>query len=185
MKKLIAAVLAILCLAACSAKTEPAPEAGVSVVTKTESAPPQAEKPVENFEIEVEESKPAAPVAPDLTPGAYMSIETVEGLVGDAVGYALQKPVFSGCAAAETMNAFYDKLVAGLEDYANGKVNENCLTNNCIASVYGEVTQTGHEDGLQIDYTCRVEYSNAEEPVINHRTEIWNTETGEVISEVG
>ena len=185
MKKLIAAVLAILCLAACSAKTEPAPEADVSVVTKTESAPPQAEKPVENFEIEVEESKPAAPVAPDLTPGAYMSIETVEGLVGDAVGYSFQKPVFTDYAAAETMNAFYEELVNSLEVYANGTVNDKCLKENCVASVYGEVTQTGHEDGLQIDYTCRVEYSNAEEPVINHRTEIWNTETGEVISEVG
>ena len=190
MKKLIAAVLAVLCLAGCSAKQETAAPAEVTEVPKQETVQepvetPAEEKPVENFEIEVESENPALPEDP--TPGeggsVAVPVELVEGLVGDAVGYSFQQPVFADYAAADAMNAFYQDLVNGLVDYANGTVNSKCLQDNCVASVYGKVLSamlTGSE--LEVVYQCRVEFSNTEDPVIKERTEVWNVETGEVKS---
>ena len=188
MKKLIAAVLAVLCLAGCSAKEEQTEMIGVSVVTKNETAEAPAEETapsVQEFELEVEEALPE-----DLEPGeggsVAVPVELWEGLVGDAVGYSFEYPVFEDYAAVETMNAFYLKLVEGLEAHATDAVNTACLERNCIASVYGKVTYamlTGDE--LEVGYECRVEYSDTEEPVVNTRTDVWNIQTGEVTSEVG
>ena len=193
MKKLIAAVLAVLCLAGCSAKEEKTEMIGVTVVTESETVETPVEQeiteeaPVQHFEIEIDESEPAEGEAS--TPAgvpAMPETELLEGLVGDAVGYSLQIPVFADYAAAETMNAFYLELVDGLVDYANGAVNTACIERNCIASVYGEVTHAVLVgDELRVGYQCRVEYSDTEEPVINERTENWNVQTGEVTSEVG
>ena len=185
MKKRIAALLAVLCLAGCSAdeKTE---MIGVTVVTEKETveAPVEEAPPVQEFEIEIEEELPE-----DLEPGeggsVAVPVEAVEGLVGDAVGYSFQKTAFTEFAASETMNQFYAELVDGLVNYANGAVNEKCLKENCIASVYGTVlraTLTG--DTLDVQYECRVEYSNSEDAVVNLRTDSFNVQSGEVTSNV-
>ena len=191
MKKLIAAVLAVLCLAGCSAKEEKAEMIGVTVVTKSENPVVETEKApsVQEFEIEVETENPQEALPEDLEPGeggsVAVPVEDVEGLVGDTVGYSFQKTAFTEFAASETMNDFYTELVNGLVEYANGAVNETCLKENCIASVYGKVlraTLTG--DTLDVQYECRVEYSSREDAVVNVRTDSFNVQTGEVTSNV-
>jgi len=192
MKKLIAAVLAVLCLAGCSAKEEKTEMIGVTVVTKTETPVVETEEApsVQEFDIEIETENPQEALPEDLEPGeggsVAVPVEDVEGLVGDAVGYCFQLPAFTEYAASETMNDFYTALVNGLVEYANGAVNETCLKENCIASVYGKVpraTLTG--DTLDVMYECRVEYSSREEAVVNVRTDSFNVQTGEVSSDVG
>jgi len=192
MKKLIAAVLAVLCLAGCSAKEEKAEMIGVTVVTKNETPAVETEEapPVQEFEIEIEQENPeeALPEEPEPGEGGAVAVpvETVEGLVGDAVGYSFQKTAFTEYTASETLNEFYSDLVDGLVEYANGAVNEKCLKENCIASVYGTVVQaTLTGDRLDVMYECRVEYSSSEDAVVNVRTDSFNVQTGEVTSEVG
>ena len=191
MKKLIAAALAVLCLAGCSAKEEKTEMIGVTVVTKTETPVVETEEApsVQEFEIEIETENPQESLPEDQQPGeggsVAVPVEDVEGLVGDAVGYSFQKTAFTEFAASETMNDFYTELVNGLVEYANGAVNETCLKENCIASVYGTVlraTLTG--DTLDVQYECRVEYSNSEDAVVNVRTDSFNVQTGEVTSNV-
>jgi len=195
MKKLIAAVLAVLCLAGCSAKEEKAEMIGVTVVTKNETPEvveetPVEQPPVQEFELEIETEAPEEALPEDVEPGeggsVAVPVEAVEGLVGDAVGYSFQLPAFTEYAASGTMNEFYTELVNGLVEYANGTVNETCLKENCIASVYGTVHQaTLTGDTLSVMYECRVEYSNSENAVVNVRTDSFNIQTGEVTSEVG
>ena len=183
MKQLIAAVLAVLCLAGCSAKEEKAEMIGVTVVTQGEAVEkpvedaPVEQPPVQEFEIQIETEEDGSVAVP---------VEAVEGLVGDAVGYSFQLPVFTEYAASETMNEFYTDLINGLVDYANGAVNDTCLKENCIASVYGQVLQATLEgDRLDLQYECRVEFSNEDADTVNVRTDSWNIKTGEVTSEMG
>ena len=83
MKQLIAAVLAVLCLAGCSAKEEKAEMIGVTVVTQGEAVEkpvedaPVEQPPVQEFEIQIETEEDGSVAVP---------VEAVEGLVGDAVG---------------------------------------------------------------------------------------------------
>ena len=196
MKKLIAAVLAVLCLAGCSAKEEKAEMIGVTVVTQEEPVEkpveeaPVEQPPVQEFELEIETEAPEEALPEDVEAGeggsVAVPVEAVEGLVGDAVGYSFQLPAFTEYAASGTMNEFYTELVNGLVEYANGAVNETCLKENCIASVYGTVQQaTLTGDTLSVMYECRVEYSNSEDAVVNVRTDSFNIQTGEVTSDVG
>ena len=192
MKKLIAAVLTVLCLAGCSAKEEKTDMIGVTVVTKEEPAAVEVEKapPVQEFELEIMQEAPEESLPEDLKPGeggsVAVPVEAVEGLVGDAVGYSFQKTAFTEFAASEAINDFYAQLVDGLVEYANGTVNEHCLANNCIASVYGTVLRAAlTEDTMEVIYECRVEYSGEQEGTVNVRTDVWNVQTGEVTSEAG
>ena len=138
---------------------------------------------MQEFEIDVECAYPAEPESEESAP-VEVPVELREGLVGDAVGYTLQIPVFADYAAAETMNAFYLELVDGMESYVRKYVNEACLQRNCIASVYGEVTGAVLTGSLlEVDYECRVEFSDTEEPTVNSRSDVWNVDTGEVKSE--
>ena len=186
MKKMIAALLVVLCLAGCSAKEEqPATQqidTDIPVQTQTE------EKPTDTVEIPVDIVDKNASEPETVAPAEALehTSEHLEGLVGDAIGYSLEYPVFADFAAAETVNNFYVDLVTKLESYTQQTVNQQCLERNCVADVYGEVTSARMENGeLAVDYEYRVEYSDTEEPVINERTDIWNVQTGEVTSEVG
>ena len=188
MKKWIAAVLAVLCLAGCSAREEsvqeaPAPAPAVTGEKPVEQ-PAAEEKPVQELEIEIE-NKEALPEDPEPGEGGAVAVPVtlVEGLVGDAVGYSFQQPAFEAYTASDAMNLFYEELVQELVNYANGPVNSKCLQDNCVASVYGKVLQTMLTgETLEITYECRVEFSNSEDATVNVRTDVWNVETGEVES---
>ena len=189
MKKLIAAVLAILCLAGCAAKKEYTPDAmpaapveqPVQTPVKEETPPPAAEVPVE---INTPEAPKQEQAEQEPVQQVEFTDQPVEGLVGDAVGYILSVPVFSGYPAAGTINGFYTAMVADLEKYTEEKVHTQCLEKSCVANVYGEVTAVDLLNGeLTVIYEYRVEYSNAEEPSINIRIDHFNVQTGEMRSE--
>ena len=188
MKKLIAAILAVLCLAGCSAKEEKTDVVGVTVMPQQETveAPVESiEPPVQEFEIEITEGQTEEPAVGEGSSVA-VPVELVEGLVGDAVGYSFQQPVFTEYAASEAMNAFYADLIEGLVAYGQGGVNDECLKNNCVASVFGKVlhaTLTG--DLLAVEYECRADYSGDHADAVNVRVDTWNVQTGEVTSDVG
>lgn len=193
MKRMIAAVLAVLCLSGCSGKTEKADMVGVSVVTKQEEpvteAPTMEEVPVEVEEIVVEEPESElTEEAPDGAIDTYaMSEDKLEGLVGDTIGYSFQTPRFEGFAAAEQVTAFYADLAAHLEGYTKETVNENCLNKSLMASVFGELTDVQIVNdglGLQVDYAFRVEYSDGTEDC-KTRTDTFDIQTGEVTSVTG
>ena len=121
MKKLFAALLAVLCLSGCGAKEQPQPAEAQSapVVEEPTPAEPAPETP-EVVEIPME-------TLPEETPVEGLSIpdyETVslEGLVEDAIGYVIDYPVFSGFDGAETVNGFYLNLAEHLERYTKETV---------------------------------------------------------------
>jgi len=188
MKKIIAAVLAIFCLAGCSAKEQPAVteeppvvEAPVEQPAQEQPAPPAVvEVPMEIIRQEPEAEQPGDNPVETVD----WSTSDVEGLSGDAVGYVLQVPAFANLPAAETINAFYTDLVAGLAEHAEDKVHTQCLEKGCVANVYGEVTAVGLlENELTVSYEYRVEFSNSDTPTIHNRTDHFNTQTGEIRSE--
>lgn len=185
MKKLIAAVLAILCLAGCAAKKEYTPDAmpAAPVETPVETpmkeetpAPPATEVPVEIITPEAPKQEQAEQ---EPVQQVEFTDQPVEGLVGDAVGYILSVPVFSGYPAAGTINGFYTAMVADLEKYTEEKVHTQCLEKSCVANVYGEVTQAVVQNGeLSVTYEYRIEFSNENDPTVNVRTDCFNTQTG-------
>lgn len=183
MKRMIAALAAVLCLAGCAAKEKQTEVVGVTVVTEqtaeAEPVPKVEEVPVE--QVPAEEEEPEA--LPEDKYQYAVGISTLEGLVGDAVGYVLEYPVVSGLPAEETINEFYTKLLSQLENYAQQTVNEQCLERFCVADVSGIVGQAVLEgELLTIDYTYEVKYSDAEEPEVFTRTDTFQVQTGEVTS---
>lgn len=174
MKKTIAALLAVLILTGCSARepapvaAEPEPEPAPAAQTETVETPPQT------VELPVEAATPAS---------ADYETKLLEGLVGDAVGYSLAYPVFSGFDAAETVNGFYTSLVSQLEGYVQTTVNEQCLERNCVASAYGEILSVQVDEELEVHYRLRVEYSDVDKEQCNERTDYFDLKTGEVRSE--
>ena len=177
LKKLFAALLAVLCLAGCGAKEQPQPAEvqPAPAVEEPTPAEPAPETP-EVVEIPME-------TLPEETPVEGLSIpdyETVslEGLVEDAIGYVIDYPVFSGFDGAETVNGFYLNLAEHLERYTKETVYKDIMEKQLVASVYGEVTsvQTDGEK-LQVDYAFRVETEdNVDE---NTRTDVFDLATGE------
>jgi len=190
MKRLFAAVLAILCLAGCSSKPEQTEMIGVTVVTGEEN--PVVETPVvEEVPVEVEETvteEPEAELTEDAPADAIdtyaMSEDKLEGLVGDTIGYSFMTPSFDGFPAAEKVTNFYADLAAHLEGYTKETVNETCLNNSLMASVYGELTDVqivNNGLGLKVDYEFRVEFSDGTEER-RTRTDTFDIQTGEVTS---
>ncbi len=190
MKRLIAAVLVVLCLAGCSSKPEKTDMVGVSVVTKQEEpvtqTPVVEEAPAEPEEVVVEEPQEelTQEAAPDAIDTYALSEDKLEGLVGDTIGYSFDTPVFAGFDAADQVTAFYADLAAHLENYTKETVNEACLEAGLMASVYGEITDTNLVNNglaLEIQYEFRVEYSDGTEK-INSRVDTFDIQTGEVES---
>lgn len=177
MKKLLAALAAILVLSACSAK-EPAPApapAEPEVSAPVAEAAPE-EKPVTELPIEIAPQEPAADPA---EPVEYTAIIS-EGLSGDAVGYSFVQPEFG----QSEIDAFYAQLVEQMESHASTTVHDNCLERHCLANVSGCITEATRKDGiLTVTYTYTVEYSDTEEPAVNTRTDRFDLETGERLAE--
>jgi len=197
MKKMLAALLAVLCLAGCSAKPEPAEIIGVTVVTTDET--PVAEENPAVEEVPMEEEAPAEEVAveepaPELTEDApegaidtYAMAEImVEGLVDDAIGYAIVQPEFAGFPGETAVNDFYAKLVTQLETYTKETVHAECLERHCMANVFGTVLSTGLTSdclGLEVVYEFKVEYSDDTDPKVSVRTDVFDVQTGEQVLE--
>ena len=177
MKKLFAALVAVLCLAGCGAKEQPQPVEAEPIPTVEEPAPvePAPETP-EVVEIPMEVHPGEIP-AQNITMPDYETVQ-LEGLVEDAIGYVIAYPVFSGFDGAETVNGYYLNLAEHLERYTKETVYKDIMEKQLVASVYGEVTsvQTDGEK-LQVDYVFRVETEdNVDEST---RTDIFDMTTGE------
>lgn len=197
MKKLLAALLAVLCLAGCSAKPEPTEMIGVTVVTTDETPIAEENPTVEEVPMEEEtvEEAPKEEVAvedpaPELTEEApegaidtYAMAEImVEGLVDDAIGYAIVQPEFAGFPGETAVNDFYAKLVTQLETYTKETVHAECLERHCMANVFGKVLSTNLTSdclGLEVAYEFKVEYSDGTEPKVSVRTDVFDVQTGE------
>ena len=188
MKKLLAALLAVFCLTACSAKQEEVPAAQAPVEEPeavVEKIPEVEEVPVEEVVVEEEPAEELTEDAPEGAIDTYaVSEDKLEGLVGDTIGYSFDTPVFAGFEAADPVTEFYQKLGAHLEGYTKETVNEQCLDAGLMASVFGEIKDillVRDGLGLEIHYEFRVEYSDGTETV-NTRVDTFDIQTGEVES---
>lgn len=192
MKKLLAVLAALLCLAGCSAKPEQTDMVGVSIVTKQETPvaeenPTVEEIPVEEVEPEEEivEEEPQSELTEEAAEGAidtfaYAEI-LVEGLVDDAIGYSIIQPEFAGFPAADTVNAFYEKLILQLETYTKETVHTECLDRHCMANAFGSVLSANLTSdclGIAVEYEFKVEYSDGETKT-SVRTDTFHVHTGE------
>ena len=188
MKKYIAALLAVLCLAGCSAKEEKSDMVGVTVVTQQQEdvspAPTLPEElPVE--EIIVEE-QPAEEIPVEETPvkGEPMEYESlmVDGLVEDAIDYGFEIPVFADLEGAEKINEFYEALVDQLTEYTKQTVYEAVQEQGTMANVFGEVTFAERQgDLLAVGYAFHVQLAGEEELKTSDRTDYFNMQTGELV----
>ena len=179
MKRLLAALAAVLCLSACSAK-EPEPIRLPEQTTQTvEQTAPQteqtapADKPVEELPIQSpEQSEETQPV--------QYTVTVRDGLVEDAIGYVLEQPVFTDLPGAEAINAFYVQLCDYLTAYTKETVYEACMERTCVADVTGTVTAVSLDDTkLTVEYTYTIAFSNEETPTVNTRTDCFDIQTGE------
>ena len=181
MKKLLAALLAVLCLAGCSAKDKPVEPAEPPAEVQVEETPVE-QKPVEEEptaeEPPQEELTEAAPEGA-IDTYAYAEI-LVDGLVDDTIGYSMVKPEFAGFDAAETVNAFYTKLLTQLETYTKETVHSDCLDRHCMANAFGTVLshELVNSVELKVVYEYRVEFSDNGEEKVSVRTDVFNVQTG-------
>lgn len=175
MKKILAALAAMLLLAGCGAQEQP--PAAEPQPQQTQLQPVQEEQPPAVTELPMEPA-PEETAEPEAEAAEY-TVSSLEGLAGDAVGYVLQVPSFG----QSEIDRFYQELAVQMEDHAQGTVHDNCLERHCMANVYGEVTTAVREDDvLTVGYEYRVEYSDAEEPEVSQRTDSFRLDTGEKLS---
>ena len=189
MKRIFAALLALLCLAGCTAKEPEVPvieEESVVIEQKTEETTEKTERP-EAEEVPIKEkTEPAQETEAEkdeLPEIPEYKITPVEGLIEDTIGYVLNCPVFADFPAAESVNQYYTELAAYLEKFTRETIYENAIQKQVTANVYGTVDSvelSGEE--LKIVYAYRVEYSDKQTDE-NTRTDYFNIQTGETWSE--
>lgn len=194
MKRLIAIIFAILMLTACaSEQTQDSP----SDQKKTDKAvrdeqvvaePEQAEEP----EVPEQPAQPVVPVQPEnimeeseeAVEGEPMpyTVEIVDGLVEDTVGYTLELPVFD-CPGYDIMRIAFETYVQQMEQAAAGAIYTNAMLRGCIASVYGEViSATVDGDALTVIYSYRTEYSDMAEPVEQRTLLRFDIQSGKLVT---
>ena len=188
MKKCIAALLAVLCLAGCSAKEEKTDMVGVTVVTQQEEVSPAPKLPEELPEKEIVVEEVPVEVPQEETPvnGEPMEYESlmVDGLVEDAIGFGFEIPVFADMDGAEQINAFYEELVDQLTAYTRQTVYEAVQEQATMANVFGEVTFAERQgDLLAVGYAFHVQLAGEEELKTSQRTDYFDMTTGEVVKE--
>ena len=188
MKKYIAALLAVLCLAGCSAKEEKADMVGVTVVTQQQEDVSPAPKLPEELPVEevIVEEQPVEEIPVEETPmkGEPMEYESlmVDGLVEDAIGYGFEIPVFADLEGAEKINEFYEALVDQLTEYTKQTVYEAVQEQGTMANVFGEVTFAERQgDLLAVGYAFHVQLAGEEELKSSDRTDYFNMQTGELV----
>lgn len=175
MKNVIFAILALLLVSGCGANEKP-------VETQIQPDPQTVvEEPVEEVENSEDFTTVEIPVEiVDLPETASYLVELSEGLVGDAVGYSLEIPTFLDVEGSEVIHNFYVEMVEDLVDYTENTVHGACLERHCMANVYGTVGSATVEEGLlSVEYSYEVQYSDADEPTISTRTDVFDMTTGE------
>lgn len=135
MKKFLALLFACFLLTACG-----------------EAQPPVAEQP--------EPPVVEAPVQPEVVPEpeAVCTMETLEGLVEDTVGYVYQYPVFTN----ETINEYYTELMANLETYAKETIYPAAMEKHTIANIEGFYEVVPVDDEVTVTYVVTVEFGDGE-----------------------
>lgn len=176
MKKLFAAVLALLLVTGCGAKEEEDHTAQIAPDPQ-----PVAEDTENNAQNQENSTPVEIPVEITSVPeDAPYEVELLEGLAGDAVGYSLEIPTFSKYNGNEVIHKFYVDMVDNLETYTQGTVHDTCLERHCMANVFGRVDGAWEEDGLlTVEYSYEVQFTDQEEPDVNTRTDVFDVETGE------
>lgn len=159
MKKIMAALAALMLLTACGAEKTP------------------VEQPVQPQNPAVEE-----PVTPEVIPEEpdepLYTTERLEGLVEDTVAYIYDYPRFD----QPEINQFYTDLMTSLEEYAKSTVYTTAIERHTIADVSGlfEVSQT--ENTVSVIYTVSVEFGDGETESFD-RTDTFDLVTGQLMEE--
>ena len=197
MKRVLVVLAFCLLLSGCGGQEKAQiilPEASPAESTQQISGEVSAEEPaIEEVPMEiVTESTEEAPgeepteEAPEEHTVSYeLSVQPREGLVEDAIGYALEIPTVSGIPAADAVNRFYLDLTDHLEKYTKETVYAQVLEKGTMANVFGTIKAHGMEPSgeLCVEYELRVEYADGSEPAVNTRTDYFQIQTGEVRSE--
>lgn len=162
MKKIMAALAALLLLTACGADKTPAEPAPVP------ETPVVEEQPVEI----VPEILPEAPEA------FVYTTKTMEGLVEDTVAYIYEYPEFDHAE----INRFYTDLMASLVDYARQNVYTAAVERHTIADVTGSFTMLQAEETVTVTYTVAVEFADGESESFD-RTDTFDRTSGQPMAE--
>lgn len=175
MKKVIFAILALLLVSGCGTREEP------NTIQIQPDPQPVVEEPVE--ETENSEDSTTVEITVEITSlpeEVPFELILLDGLVGDAVGYSLEIPTFSDVEAGEVIHNFYVEMVEDLKSYTEDTVHAACLERHCMANVFGRVVSATMDEGLlSVEYSYEVSYSDADEPTVSTRTDVFDMTTGE------
>ncbi len=161
MKKIMAALAALMLLTACGAEKTPAEPA---VVPET----PVVEEPV----------TVTPEVVPEETDELQYTTQRLEGLVEDTVAYIYDYPQFD----QPEINQFYTDLMTSLEEYAKGTVYTTAIERHTIADVSGSFDLTQTDETFTVTYTVAVEFGDGETESFD-RTDTFDRISGQRIAE--
>lgn len=172
MKRLFLILFSLLMLTACGKEELP--------IVETETLPtPVQTQPAKETPMPVPEDEEEPIAAQEQADPVSYTVQTVEGLVEDTVGYIFEIPVF-GLPGGDAIVTYYEDLAAHLVDYTRETVYPQAAERGCIVSVYGEVVSATGEGGVvTVEYAFRCDYSDAEETEETLRTDLFDVISGE------
>lgn len=161
MKKIMAALAALMLLTACSAEKTPVEQ------------PVQPQNPVVKEPVTV--TPEAVPEEPD---ELQYTTQRLEGLVEDTVAYIYDYPQFD----QPEINQFYTDLMTTLEEYAKSTVYTTAIDRHTIADVTGSFDVIQPENTVCVTYTVTVEFGDGETESFD-RTDTFDLVTGQLMEE--
>ena len=154
MKKIIAALAALLLLTACGAEKTPVEQ---PVVPET----PVVEEPV------------TPEVVPEETDELQYTTQRLEGLVEDTAAYIYDYPRFDHAE----IDGFYTELMTSLEEYAKGTVYTAAIERHTIADVTGTFTVEQTAETVSVTYTVAVDFADGQSDSFD-RTDTFDAVSG-------